>query len=150
VIISIIILLPLLGSKGYLLRQYDTIKNYANSPCDWVDPLSQTLIDNVPPEELDSVYIAPYRMYYGAYSLAQMGHYPVGVYFFTQPTMCKNSKDISDKITEAFERANPKWLLTEYPMEDLTFIKHKDDYTLVTTHSEGSLLKCRLYRRTEK
>lgn len=147
ILTTLAVLLPLFGSAGYLARQYRVIKSHVPVSRGWIDPVSRAIIENVPANDLDSVYIAPYRVYYGAYSLAQTGHYPVGTYFFMQPVMCKNSDDIRRRIAESFERANPKWLLTEYPLEDLAFIRDKDRYEIVTTYSEGSGFRGCLYRR---
>lgn len=147
-LVSLLILVPLPPSYGYLARQYHKLADcgFSNYDKNWIDPLSKVVYDNVPVEDYDSIYLVPLERYYSFPTLVEQGHYPVGTFFFCQNTMCANSKEMAHRVTDAFVKANPKWILTELPIDKLQFIPNPHDYDLFV-HQPMPSCNARLYKR---
>lgn len=90
----------------------------------------------IPEEDYDSIYSTNISSAFSPHSQIEKGHYPCGRFFYLQREQFKITEGKNTFISDAFEKANPKWIISDMQIDSLGFVTYKSRYEPVEKGSD--------------
>jgi hypothetical protein len=121
-----------------IYKYYEMIDNRA---------LKKTVFDYIPESEKNSIYIINTMNYSSIF--IDTPYYPVGKYFLQQSLVAKTDPIAKEDIISSFEKASPKWIVSDITIEECDVLaKYADDYQVVKdTYLNGYDSRLLIYHR---